>query len=100
MRVPIVLSIACACVPPMLPPPTGPGDGPSVDAGASPDAGGRSDAGSVVTVTSGQLRGIADGAGLSFRGLPYAAPPVGPLRWAPPAPAAPWSGIRDASRFS
>ena len=34
-----------------------------------------------------------------FRGIPFAAPPVGQLRWKPPAPAAPWQGIRDTSRF-
>ncbi len=35
-----------------------------------------------------------------FKGLPYAAPPLGPGRWRPPAPAAPWRGLRDATRFS
>ena len=34
-----------------------------------------------------------------FNGLPYAAPPVGDLRWAPPAPAADWGGVRDARAF-
>lgn len=34
-----------------------------------------------------------------FRGLPYAAPPEGPLRWRPPAPAPAWQGVRDATRF-
>jgi para-nitrobenzyl esterase len=33
-----------------------------------------------------------------FAGIPYAAPPVGPLRWQPPAPAAAWQGVRDATR--
>ena len=34
-----------------------------------------------------------------YLGLPYAAPPVGRLRWAPPAPVVPWVGVRDANRF-
>ena len=35
-----------------------------------------------------------------FRGIPYAAPPVGDLRWKPPQPVAPWSGIRECTTFS
>ena len=35
-----------------------------------------------------------------FRGIPYAAPPVGDLRWKPPMPAAAWEGVRSASEFS
>ena len=35
-----------------------------------------------------------------FRGIPYAAPPVGNLRWKPPQPAAPWTGIRECTQFS
>jgi para-nitrobenzyl esterase len=35
-----------------------------------------------------------------FRGIPFAAPPVGELRWRPPQPAEPWSGIRECTRFS
>ena len=34
-----------------------------------------------------------------FRGLPFARPPVGPLRFRPPEPPEPWSGVRDAARF-
>lgn len=34
-----------------------------------------------------------------FLGLPYAAPPVGPLRWRAPEPPASWEGVRDATRF-
>lgn len=50
-----------------------------------------------VTVESGALRGeIVDGVS-RFLGVPYAAPPVGTLRWAPPRPAEAWSGVRDAT---
>jgi len=41
----------------------------------------------------------ADGKVTAFKGIPYAAPPVGNLRWAPPAPAEPWTGTRSAHDF-
>jgi para-nitrobenzyl esterase len=53
--------------------------------------------GAVVTVTGGAIRGEARGAGAVFRGVPFAAPPVGDRRWKPPAPVAPWTGVRDAT---
>jgi para-nitrobenzyl esterase len=54
-----------------------------------------------VQVDSGRLVGIHDAAaGLDeFRGIPYAAPPLGALRWKPPQPVAPWTGVRRAERF-
>ncbi|MGE0880503.1 MAG: carboxylesterase/lipase family protein [Acidimicrobiia bacterium] len=47
----------------------------------------------------GALRGGRDGDVLVFRGVPYAAPPVGELRWRRPRPVAPWAGVRDALEF-
>ncbi len=55
-----------------------------------------------VSVTGGLVAGCAapENEGISvFRGLPYAAPPTGDLRWRPPSPLIPWSGIRDATSF-
>src|SRR5207245_1121511 len=54
---------------------------------------------SVVVVQSGTLRGVlADGV-YSFKGVPYAKPPVGSLRWAAPQPPSSWSGERRADAF-
>lgn len=55
----------------------------------------------VVRIDSGRLSGVHDAAtGLDeFRGIPFAAPPVGALRWKPPQPVAPWHGVRRADRF-
>ncbi|MDP1027744.1 carboxylesterase family protein [Sphingomonas sp. KR1UV-12] len=52
-----------------------------------------------VTIDTGALRGARSGETLVFKGIPYAAPPVGALRWRPPAMPAAWVGTRDASRF-
>jgi para-nitrobenzyl esterase len=54
--------------------------------------------GPVVNVSSGQLRGALKDGTAVFLGIPYAAPPVGPLRWREPQPAASWAGIRDATK--
>jgi len=63
--------------------------------------GGRGAAGGPVTGTAtGAVRGLANGAVNEFLGIPYAAPPVGALRWQPPQPAASWSGVRDATQFA
>ena len=56
-------------------------------------------ASAVVRVDSGQLQGVeADGV-ISFKGIPFAAPPVGELRWRPPQPTPKWTGVREATEF-
>src|SRR5689334_22429037 len=54
-----------------------------------------------VKIDTGTLQGLVDSTSgvLVFRGIPYAAPPVGELRWRAPQPAAKWSGVRDASKL-
>jgi len=68
-------------------PPAGPPTWPARPASAT-----------TVRTHDGLLRGAAHDGYRTFEGIPYAAPPVGRLRWAPPRPAAPWSGVRDATR--
>ncbi|MFO1503200.1 MAG: carboxylesterase family protein [Steroidobacteraceae bacterium] len=52
-----------------------------------------------VTVAQGQLEGTEEAGMRVFRGIPFAAPPVGPLRWREPQPAASWPGVRKADQF-
>jgi para-nitrobenzyl esterase len=49
-----------------------------------------------VKVEGGTVAGFERGPAGIFRDIPFAAPPVGPLRWKPPAPVQPWSGVRSA----
>lgn len=55
-------------------------------------------AGPQVSVTGGDIRGLEVDRALLFQAIPFAAPPLGPLRWKPPQPVVPWNGLRDATR--
>ncbi|MFL6714693.1 MAG: carboxylesterase family protein, partial [Sulfurifustis sp.] len=54
----------------------------------------------VVNTENGVVRGAATESVAKFLGIPYAAPPVGELRWQPPHPAAGWTGVRDVTQFA
>jgi para-nitrobenzyl esterase len=61
---------------------------------------GSADEGPVAATALGRVRGtLVPGGGAAFRGVPFAAPPVGPLRWQPPAPVAAWGDVRPAVAF-
>lgn len=53
----------------------------------------------LVQTVTGPVRGVVAPDHRLFAGIPFAAPPVGTLRWRPPAPVLPWRGVRDATRF-
>jgi para-nitrobenzyl esterase len=53
----------------------------------------------VVRTAEGRVRGASGGGTAVWRGIRYAEPPVGPLRWRAPVPARPWSGIAEAAEF-
>ena len=65
---------------------------------------GVSQEGPIVRIDGGLIQGevteVAGAAIHAFRGIPFAAPPVGPLRWRPPQPPAPWKEVRDARQFA
>lgn len=53
----------------------------------------------VVSTSTGRLEGLTEGLLHVFKGIPYAAPPVGTLRWKPPVAMPAWSGVRKATEF-
>jgi para-nitrobenzyl esterase len=53
-----------------------------------------------VAVDGGHIEGVPQNGTVVYKGIPFAAPPVGDLRWRAPQPAAPWSGVKLADRFS
>jgi para-nitrobenzyl esterase len=55
--------------------------------------------GPVVETTSGPVAGTSEGGLAVFRGIPYAAPPIGARRWLPPSPVEPWAEVREATQF-
>src|SRR6266496_2796161 len=52
-----------------------------------------------IKIDTGQIEGVVSGDVLSFKGIPYAAPPVGDLRWREPQPVKPWQGVRKANEY-
>ncbi len=53
-----------------------------------------------VTLDSGTIKGASEGGVLSWKGIPFAAPPVGALRWRAPQPPAHWQGVRDTTAYA
>src|SRR5271155_2327767 len=49
---------------------------------------------------AGLIEGVPEGGLTVYKGVPFAAPPVGPLRWREPQPVAPWTGVRRAKAFA
>src|SRR5689334_903325 len=56
--------------------------------------------GTLIHLADGDVQGATNEQTRQFLGIPYAAPPVGALRWRPPQPAAPWQTTLQATSFS
>ena len=52
-----------------------------------------------VKIDTGTVQGSSEQGITSFKGIPFAAPPLGDLRWRPPQPAAKWKGVREATQY-
>jgi len=55
---------------------------------------------SQVEVAGGIVEGVVQDDIVTFKGIPFAAPPIGELRWKAPQPVVPWQGVKDASNFA
>lgn len=55
--------------------------------------------GDTVATVAGEVSSTGDGDVRAFLGIPYAVPPVGPLRWRPPRAVTPWDGVREATDY-
>ncbi|MFT4255131.1 MAG: carboxylesterase family protein, partial [Caulobacter sp.] len=53
----------------------------------------------IATIASGKIQGVATDGVIAFKGVPFAAPPVGDLRWRAPQPALAWTGVRPAAAY-
>ena len=53
-----------------------------------------------VAVTGGSVEGVLASGIVSFKGIPFAAPPIGDLRWKAPQPVNPWTGVKKADEFA
>ncbi len=76
-----------------------PSDAAAADVVTIADAGLAEGGAPLVTIGDGPIQGHSDGTVTAFLGIPYAQPPVGPLRWAPPQKPAKWSSVLDAATF-
>jgi len=54
----------------------------------------------IVEVTGGTIEGVTENEIISFKGIPFAAPPVGDLRWKSPQPVIPWEGVKKTGEFA
>ena len=70
-----------------------------VSAGAAIAADKATQAGPVVATDKGKVQGRVENGVSAWLGIPFAAPPVGPLRWRAPQPAAAWDGVRQADAY-